>query len=489
MLAARALEEAIVAGNHPLAVRAATILDRAGAIGPDGRLVLLADAVRRKDWKRAGLQADRMAEDKVFAFTAPLFHAWIAVGSGKGDPLAPLAAAKDDPLATAYGGDLTPLLLIAQGNKKDGLAALAPFLARADGRSDRLRLAAAALLARKNGRKEALALVAGDNPAYARPRTFLERKQPLFEGDIAAAGIASLLVRISNDLRGQEVPALALSIARIATFVAPQSSETWLSASELLAGRDQKAALAALDHIAPNGLLGPAAMDRRLTLLVESGGGEEALDDARRATQADPGSVTAWARLGDLLGGLNRNKEAAEAYGEALKAAAAAPSSSTPAWTLWLLRGSALTRAGDWAGGKFAAERAYALAPQHPVVLNFLGYSQLERRENIEQAEQMIRQASKLDPDNASITDSLGWAHYVRGDYPKAIELLERAARGEPSDAAINEHLGDAYYSAGRRFEARYAWQAALVYAEDDDASKRIRSKLDLGLKPELAAP
>ena len=101
----------------------------------------------------------------------------------------------------------------------------------------------------------------------------------------------------------------------------------------------------------------------------------------------------------------------------------------------------------------------------------------------------LVAEASRLQPDSAEITDSLGWAHYVRGDYPKAIELLERAARGEPSDAAINEHLGDAYYSAGRRYEARYAWQAALVYAEDDDASKRIRSKLDLGLRPELAAP
>ncbi|PSJ39378.1 tetratricopeptide repeat protein [Allosphingosinicella deserti] len=488
MLAARALDEAIVGGNHALAVRAAGILDKAGTIGPDGRLVLLSDAVRRKEWKRAALQADRMAEDKVFAFTAPLLHAWIAVGSRKGDPVAPIEGAKDDPLATAYGGDLKPLLLIASGREKDGLAALAPFLARADARSERLRIAAAALLARKGDRKDALILLAGDNPAYARARSFIERKQPLFEGDIAAGGIASLLVRISGDLRGQEVPALALSIARIATFVAPESSETWLSASELLATRDQKAALAALDHIPADDLLGPAAMDRRLALLVETGGGEKALADARRAAEADPASVAGWARLGDLLGSLNRDREAADAYAQAVKAAETAPSSSTPTWTLWLLRGSALTRAGDWAEGKIAAERAYALAPQHPVVLNFLGYSQLERRENIDQAEQLIRLASKLDPDNASITDSLGWAHYVRGDYAKAIELLERAARGEPSDAAINEHLGDAYYSAGRRYEARYAWQAALVYA-DDDASKRIRSKLDVGLRPDLAAP
>ena len=94
------------------------------------------------------------------------------------------------------------------------------------------------------------------------------------------------------------------------------------------------------------------------------------------------------------------------------------------------------------------------------MVLNFLGYSQLERRENLAEAEKMIREANRLQPGDAAITDSLGWAHYVRGDVPRAIELLEQAARGQPADAAIAEHLGDAYYSAGRRFEARYAWRA-----------------------------
>ena len=69
-----------------------------------------------------------------------------------------------------------------------------------------------------------------------------------------------------------------------------------------------------------------------------------------------------------------------------------------------------------------------------------------------------------------------------------AIELLERAARGQPADPAINEHLGDAYYSAGRRYEARYAWRAALIYAEGK-AVDRLKGKIDIGLRPELAAP
>ena len=121
-------------------------------------------------------------------------------------------------------------------------------------------------------------------------------------------------------------------------------------------------------------------------------------------------------------------------------------------------------------------------------MLNYLGYAQLERRENVAEATRLIAEASKLQPEDPAITDSLGWAHYVGGDLARAIPLLERAVEGEPADAAINEHLGDAYYAAGRRFEARYAWSAALTYAEGE-AAARLRAKLQAGLTPELAAP
>ena len=100
----------------------------------------------------------------------------------------------------------------------------------------------------------------------------------------------------------------------------------------------------------------------------------------------------------------------------------------------------------------------------------------------------LIAEASKLQPDSSEITDSLGWAHYLRGNLGQAIPLLERAVAGQPADAEINEHLGDAYYSAGRHYEARYAWRAALLQADDKDAT-RIRGKLEGGLNPKLASP
>ncbi len=215
-----------------------------------------------------------------------------------------------------------------------------------------------------------------------------------------------------------------------------------------------------------------------MTVLVEADRTDEALAEARAAAAAAPRAIDNWTRLGDILGQTQSHAEAAAAYEKALDLAKDGVEAQHPLWALWLLRGSALTQAGDWPGGKAALEEARRLAPEQPVVLNFLGYSQLERRENLAEAEKLIGEASRLQPDDAAITDSLGWAHYVRGDVPKAIELLERAAQGQPADAAIAEHLGDAYYSAGRRYEARYVWQAALTYAQGK-AADRLRSKID----------
>ena len=45
----------------------------------------------------------------------------------------------------------------------------------------------------------------------------------------------------------------------------------------------------------------------------------------------------------------------------------------------------------------------------------------------------MIRKASALAPDDASITDSLGWALYKRGRFADAIETLQRAAAKDPT--------------------------------------------------------
>ncbi|HEY1146785.1 MAG TPA: tetratricopeptide repeat protein, partial [Allosphingosinicella sp.] len=213
----------------------------------------------------------------------------------------------------------------------------------------------------------------------------------------------------------------------------------------------------------------------------------EAYQIAAGAASARDADASDYSRLGDVLHSMKRNGEAADAYGRAI-AAAQAQNLKSELWSLQLLRASALQDANRWPEARAALQQGLALAPSEPLLLNFLGYAQLERGENVDAAEAMIRKASELAPDDASITDSLGWAEFKRGKVDEAIATLQRAAEKDPDQAEIQEHLGDALYRSGRRYEARFAWNASLVTAEDDIAA-RVKAKLASGLTSANAAP
>ena len=194
-----------------------------------------------------------------------------------------------------------------------------------------------------------------------------------------------------------------------------------------------------------------------------------------------------YSRLGEVFQAMKRNSEAASAYGRAI-ALSKAEGVRSDLWTSLLLQASALEDAGRWPAAKAALQEALTIAPDQPLLLNFLGYGKLERGEDLDAAEAMIRKASELSPDDASIIDSLGWAQFKRGKTGEAIATLQRAAAKDPEQAEIQEHLGDALFTQGRRYEARYAWSAALVTAEDEVAV-RVKAKLESGLTPANAAP
>ena len=153
-----------------------------------------------------------------------------------------------------------------------------------------------------------------------------------------------------------------------------------------------------------------------------------------------------------------------------------------------LLQASALEEAGRWPEAEAALQQALALAPDQPLLLNFLGYAKLERGEDMDAAEAMIRKASELAPDDASITNSLGWAQFKRGKVDEAIATLQRAAEKDPTRRRSRSISATHSISSGRRFEARFAWNAALVTAEDE-MRQRVKAKLAGGLTPANAAP
>jgi len=416
-----------------------------------------------------------------------VLRAWRAYGAGEGDPLALLPAEGGQGVTAAYAAEHRPLLMLAMG-RPGAAQALVRAANSAGPRGARLRVAGAALLAQRGDRAGALALLEGNGAPIVAARGLVAAGRPL-PGAIAAAdaGMAELVVRLALDLHAQELTPLAAMFARLGTWLAPDNSEAWLVAAELLAqqGRQQLAVLL-LANVAPEDPFAITARDQRIRIRLDGGDRDAALADALAAANAASAGTTDWVRLGEVYGAMGRQAEAAEAYRRAL-AVRRDGDDAQAEWVLWLMRGGALDEAGNWPEARAALQRAYRLAPDQPFVLNYLGYAQLVRRENAAGAERLIREAHRRAPDNSAITDSLGWALYLRGSYGEAIALLEQAARDQPADVEINEHLGDAYFAAGRRVEARFAWKAASVYAEGA-AATRIAAKMETGLTRALAA-
>ena len=118
------------------------------------------------------------------------------------------------------------------------------------------------------------------------------------------------------------------------------------------------------------------------------------------------------------------------------------------------------------------------LNPEAPYVLNYLGYSWLERKKNLKKALDLIKTASEIQPNDAYITDSLGWAYFLLGEYEISIEILEHAIRMLPSDPTLNDHLGDAYWEVGRRSEAISQWKKVLVFKPNKELKRKVEQKI-----------
>jgi tetratricopeptide (TPR) repeat protein len=488
-IAKKALSEAIGAGNIPLALNLARSIPPA-KLSSDARLLIVTDEVKRRRLDRAmpWLQASGDAGD--LTFLAPLITAWDFTERGNADQA--LQTIDQIPVNSLMGplrNEERALILLKFKRTEDA----EPFARRAIGnagsREDRLRLAFADGFLQAGDKARALAMLdgMGGGETAARKRVQAGKLSGQGIGNLPEA-LSEVLTAFSGDLVRIQGAAAPIGLVQVARYANPQnSSATILLALLLDAQQRDDEALTLLRTVPQNDALISPVRDIQVRILDDRKKFNEAYQVAAAAAASPDADADDFTRLGDVYSVMKRHSQAADAYGRAVQISTAAGHTSQ-LWTLQLLRASALQDAGRWPEAKQALEAGLANSPDQPLLLNFLGYAKLERNEDVDAAEAMIRKASDLAPDDASITDSLGWAEFKRGKVDDAITTLQRAAQKDPDQAEIQEHLGDALYKSGRRYEARFAWSAALVTAEDDMAT-RVKAKLASGLTSANAAP
>ena len=126
---------------------------------------------------------------------------------------------------------------------------------------------------------------------------------------------------------------------------------------------------------------------------------------------------------------------------------------------------------------------ALKFVPDNPQVLNYLGYSWIDKGININEAMEMITKAAEKRPDDGYIIDSLGWAFYQTGEYELAVINLEKAVE-LVSDSIIIDHLGDALFYSGRKLEAIFQWKRALEFDPTNEMISIIKKKINGKLIP-----
>lgn len=482
-------------GDFDKAIQTAHQMDKAGIKSGVSDLAILASLAKAGDYKAA--IADLDAGRTTGPLVDGLFRAWSQLGQGdmskasatfdetaKGPGLGPFAS-YHKALALALVGDYEGAEAIFSGESADQIRS-----------TRRSVIAHAQVLSQLERDQDALKLIdatLGEDPA---DRTVTQLRADLKAGKSVPFSIvsspsdglaevfyavATALAANSRDARRDPGSIDILLMARTALYLRPDLTEAaLLTAANLQETGQYDMAIKAYDMIGPDQPGYVTAALGRSDALAAAGRTDAAIEAIEQLTKLAPDQVEVWAALGDLLRTNDQFEKAAGAYDTAIKLAG---KPARPHWILFYARAICEERLKNWARAEPDFRKALELSPGQPAVLNYLGYSYLEKRTNLDEALKMIEAAAKTKPDDGAIADSLGWAFYRLGRYPEAERQMEMAIRLMPVDATVNDHLGDVYWVVGRKQEAQFQWKRALSFKPESEAdANRIRRKLEVGL-------
>ncbi|NKB29156.1 MAG: tetratricopeptide repeat protein [Rhodobacteraceae bacterium] len=316
------------------------------------------------------------------------------------------------------------------------------------------------------------------------------QKVPVATMTSVADGVAEVFFSIAGALNGEADHAYTLLYSRLASHLSPAHIEALLmSANKLEQLKQYDPATEVYRAVPRNSSVFYAAELGRAEALRLSGDPEAAVEVISALASEFPDLSLIHITLGDTLRRMGEYQRSSEAYDRAI--ALLGPENPNH-WLVYFARGITHERTDRWVQAEDDMRRALRLSPDQPSVLNYLGYTMVERQENLDEALDMIQKAAAAEPDSGHIIDSLGWVLYRLGRYDEAVEPMERASQLMAVDPVVNDHLGDVYWAVGRKLEAEFQWKRALSFVDPEDADSeadpdRIRRKLEVGLDVVLA--
>ncbi|MBE0452803.1 MAG: tetratricopeptide repeat protein [Roseovarius sp.] len=482
-------------GRLDQAVAVARKVEADGLRSQVGQIALLADEVRREDWLAV---LSRVEQERG---AGPLADGMIAAWAdlGRGDMTSALA--RMDAISEERGLRNFALYhkALALATVGDFEAADRVFTGDAEGPLQRTRsgiIAWAQVLSQLGEQARAIEIMDDTfghdpDPEIAALRAALEAGEAVPFGLVedAREGVAEVFFSLARALMQEAGDEFVLVYARAAEAIHPAHVEATITVAQVLESMEQYSlAIDAYGRVPRDHPSFLTAELGRADALRRAGRLEAATEVLNQLAQTHPGMANVHVSAGDLHREQEQWTKAVAAYDRAL---ALLEARDNPQWFVYYVRAIAHERLDNWPEAEADFRRALELNPDHPQVLNYLGYTMVEKRVHLEEALDMIERAVAAQPQSGYIVDSLGWVLYRLGRYDEAIVHMERAAELMPTDPVVNDHLGDVLWAVDRKTEARFQWKRALSLHKTTPSADlepdRIRRKLEVGLDRVLA--
>jgi tetratricopeptide (TPR) repeat protein len=456
------------------------------------RMVITAELAAAGDY--AALIAREPDTSGIGLWVDGLVKAWSHIGLGDRDA----AIAAFDSLSAEAGMQAfvlyhKALALASIGDYAGAEAIFGSAGAGSAGQTRRGVIAYAEILAQLDRHDEALTVLRNSFGANTDPEldlliAALEAKEPMAFTHVpdAQAGIAEVFFTFAAVLKSENAgDYYVLLFSRIARYLRPDNVDAVLLTADLLESLGQYDL--AIDEYKTVPSDDPAfhvAELGRADALRRSGKENQAVEVLEQLGRSHSDLAVIHSTLGDTLRRQEKFADAIAAYDRAIERL---PENAGNRWVLLYARGIAHERLGNDTQMEADFRAALELNPEQPQVLNYLGYSMVEQKRNLEESLDMIERAVAGSPDSGYIVDSLGWVLFRMGRYDEAVGHMERAVELLAVDPVVNDHLGDVYWAVGRAREAEFQWSRALSFINEEDNDSeadpvRIRRKLEVGL-------
>ena len=193
-----------------------------------------------------------------------------------------------------------------------------------------------------------------------------------------------------------------------------------------------------------------------------------------KVIEAAPSHPDAYAMLGTIY--LQQNRVAA-ARTQFEKVVAKQPR-SLPGWTVIGTIDLMEARIPD---AQRSFERVLEINPKSGVAANNLAWIYAENGGSLDAALQLAQVASRELPDDAEVSDTLGWIYYKKGMIELSIATLRRSLEIDPQNPHAAYHLALAYDKRGDRDLARQMLSRYLTIDSTSARSAEVKRRLEAG--------